>query len=84
MTRPYPRRGVKRPTHTLLLNTKIQNTKIQKHSKRYMTLALCLTPAVGMTNGNFLQTSIKNSLLYTKTVEILANSHTVPHHASIN
>ena len=30
---------------------------------------LCLTPALGMTNDNFLQACVTNSLLYTKTIE---------------
>ncbi len=34
--------------------------------------------------GNFLQTCIKNSLLQTISVEIWANSHTVPHYKCIN
>ena len=32
---------------------------------------ICFTTAVGMTNADFLQTFIKNSLLQTKTIEIL-------------
>ncbi len=47
-------------------------TQIQTRGPR--TLALCLTPAVGMTNGNFLQTCIKSSLLYTKQLKFGANS----------
>ena len=39
--------------------------------RRPWTLTLCLAIQVDMTNGNFLQTCIKNSLLQAKTVEIL-------------
>ncbi len=41
---------------------KITLPKIRTRSPR--TLALCLTPALGVTNGNFLQTCITNSLMY--------------------
>ena len=44
---------------------------IQISARGPWALAICLTTAVGMTNGNFLQTCIKNSLLQTKTIEIL-------------
>ena len=37
----------------------------KKKTRGPRTLELCLIPAVGMTNGNFLQTCIKNSLLNT-------------------
>ncbi len=36
-----------------------------------MILTICLTPAVGMINDNFLQTCIKHSLMYTKAIENL-------------
>ncbi len=49
-----------------------------------MDHGVCLTTAVGMTSGNFLQTCIETSLLQTKIIEIVGQlSHTVPHHACI-
>ncbi len=49
-----------------------------------MYLADLLDTCSWYENGNFLQTCIKNPLLYTKPIEIWANSHKVPHHACSN
>ncbi len=55
-----------------VIKTKIiKKSQIQNFEKRgTWTLALCLTPAVDVTNDKFLQTCIKNALLYTKTIKI--------------
>ena len=48
--------------------------RIESTTRGPLTLTLCLTTVVGMTNGNVLQTCIKYSLhtalLQTKTIEI--------------
>ncbi len=43
----------------------------RKKKRGPWTLTFCFTTAVGMTNGNFLQTCIKNSLQQTKIIETL-------------
>ena len=44
---------------------------MRKRTKDPWTLALCFTTAVVIRNDNFIQTCIKNSLLQTKTIDIL-------------
>ncbi len=60
---------------------KVPTQGLHNRTKVLWTLAICFTPAVGMTNDNFLKTRIKSWL---KELEFWANSHTTPHHAFIN
>ncbi len=67
-----------------MMDTCMMEVAQAKLTRRSKDLGHLLDTCSWYDKWQFPQIGVENSLLYTKTTEIWANSHTVPHHAFIN